>query len=74
MKTYPIIRLLAASFLGFTALPLQAGISVSTDFEGGSAIIESIDTENRLIRFMPGGDPKETAVGSMRLQHGGGTP
>lgn len=58
MKTYPIIRLLAASFLGFTALPLQAGISVSTDFEGGSAIIESIDTESRIVRFMPGGDPQ----------------
>src|SRR5690606_8613805 len=31
---------------------------VSTDFEGGSATVDAIDQESRIIRFMPGGDPQ----------------
>ena len=32
-------------------------LRVSTDFEGGSARVESVDQLARVIRFMPGGDP-----------------
>lgn len=35
-----------------------AELVVSTDFEGGSARVESIDQAARVIRFMPGGDPE----------------
>lgn len=42
----------------FFASALEAELSVSTDFEGGSAIVESIDEEASLIRLMPGGDPQ----------------
>ncbi len=34
-----------------------ADVKVRTDFEGGSALIESIDQTNKTIRFTPGGDP-----------------
>ncbi len=37
---------------------VAAELRVSTDFEGGSAHVESIDSTKRLIRFMPGGDPQ----------------
>lgn len=40
------------------ALPAAAELTVSTDFEGGSARVESIDQPTRTIRFMPGGDPQ----------------
>src|SRR4051812_27409642 len=32
-------------------------LRVSTDFEGGSARVESVDQAARVIRFVPGGDP-----------------
>ena len=35
-----------------------ADLRVATDFEGGSARVESIDQAARVIRFMPGGDPE----------------
>jgi len=35
-----------------------AELRVSTDFEGGSARVESIDQATRMVRFMPGGDPQ----------------
>ena len=35
-----------------------AELRVSSDFEGGSARVESIDQAARVIQFMPGGDPK----------------
>ncbi len=35
-----------------------AELRVSTDFEGGSAIIESVDQAERVVRLMPGGDPQ----------------
>ncbi|MGV3756166.1 MAG: M14 family zinc carboxypeptidase [Verrucomicrobiota bacterium] len=35
----------------------SAEVKVTTDFEGGSAIIESIDQATKTIRFTPGGDP-----------------
>jgi hypothetical protein len=39
--------------------PLSPGeLRVRTDFEGGSARVESIDQAARVIRFMPGGDPE----------------
>lgn len=34
-------------------------LSVATDFEGGSAIVESINQETRTIRIHPAGDPAE---------------
>ena len=37
---------------------LGGELRVSTDFEGGSAILQAIDQENRVIRVMPGGDPQ----------------
>jgi hypothetical protein len=33
-------------------------LRVSTDFEGGSARVESIDQEKRIVHMMPGGDPQ----------------
>ncbi|HEY1173810.1 MAG TPA: M14 family zinc carboxypeptidase [Verrucomicrobiae bacterium] len=38
-------------------LTAAAEVKVRTDFEGGSAHIESIDQTNKVIRFTPGGDP-----------------
>jgi hypothetical protein len=35
-----------------------ADLEVRTDFEGGSARVESIDQTARVIRLMPGGDPQ----------------
>ena len=56
MKTIglPLIVMSAAlSVAGFAA-----DLRVSTDFEGGSAKVESIDQTASVIRFMPGGDPQ----------------
>ncbi|MCB1206646.1 MAG: zinc carboxypeptidase [Verrucomicrobiae bacterium] len=44
-------------FSGFCALPAFADLRVSTDFEGGSATVDSIDEGRREIRIRPGGDP-----------------
>lgn len=38
-------------------LPVFAEVRVSTDFEGGSATVDSIDEGKREIRIRPGGDP-----------------
>jgi len=48
-----------AGFLGLGALGTAEGadLRVSTDFEGGSARVESIDQAGRVVRFVPGGDP-----------------
>src|SRR5215213_565719 len=51
------------AFYTTSALLMLAGpasavdLRVSTDFEGGSARVESVDPAARVIRFMPGGDP-----------------
>lgn len=37
--------------------PLYAGLSVKTDFEGGSATVDGIDETKREIHLRPGGDP-----------------
>jgi hypothetical protein len=37
---------------------IAADVRVSTDFEGGSARVESIDQTTRTIRLMPAGDPQ----------------
>jgi hypothetical protein len=37
--------------------PLYAGLSVKTDFEGGSATVDAIDETKREIHLRPGGDP-----------------
>lgn len=37
--------------------PLYAGLSVKTDFEGGSATVDAIDESKREIYLRPGGDP-----------------
>ena len=50
--------LYAASAILVLAGPASAmDLRVSTDFEGGSARVESVDQAARVIRFMPGGDP-----------------
>ena len=50
--------LLAGCFVAFILEAHAADLRVSTDFEGGSAKVESIDQTARVIRFMPGGDPQ----------------
>lgn len=37
--------------------PLYGGLSVHTDFEGGSATVDAIDETKREIQIRPGGDP-----------------
>lgn len=49
----------AALALASCACRAEAGeLRVSTDFEGGSAAVQSVDQDQRLIRLMPGGDPQ----------------
>ena len=48
-------HIIALALLTCTA---AADLRVSTDFEGGSARIESIDQAARIIRFMPDGNPQ----------------
>ena len=50
--------LLAGCFVAFILEAHAADLRVSTDFEGASAKVESIDQTARVIRFMPGGDPQ----------------
>lgn len=48
-----------ALLLSLLSLSAWAGeLKVSTDFEGGSAIVESIDAAAHMVRLMPGGDPQ----------------
>src|SRR5438477_533546 len=47
----------ASAILLLAGLASAMDLRVSTDFEGGSARVESIDQAARVIRFMPGGDP-----------------
>lgn len=42
----------------FTCTSVAADLRVSTDFEGGSAKVESIDQAARVIHFMPDGNPQ----------------
>lgn len=44
-------------FAVLTATAQCGELRVSTEFEGGSATVESVDQATRTIRFMPGGDP-----------------
>lgn len=49
------------TFVALLAVAVCGGaaeLRVSTEFEGGSAIVESIDQDARVIRVMPGGDPQ----------------
>jgi len=52
---------LTRAFLLFLPLAvsgnLRAGLTVKTDFEGGSALVDSIDDAKREIHLRPGGDP-----------------
>ena len=48
---------LCACILLVWATAVRAEITVSTDFEGGSAKIVSVDQATKTIRIMPGGDP-----------------
>lgn len=50
-----VIRLLCAWLLSLAA---HAELSVTSEFEGGSARVLSIDQATRTIRFMPAGDPE----------------
>lgn len=49
---------LLAGLLILAVFVEAAELRVSTDFEGGSALVESIDQAARVIRLMPGGDPQ----------------
>lgn len=55
MKPFPFLALMTL-LLAETAFAGE--LRVSTDFEGGSARIESVDPAARVIQFMPGGDPE----------------
>jgi len=44
-------------FLLLAVAASSAGLTVATDFEGGSAKVLAVDEAARAIRFMPGGDP-----------------
>ena len=44
-------------FFAILSAPLYAGLSVKTDFEGGSATVDGIDETKREIHLRPGGDP-----------------
>lgn len=46
------------AFVLLTCTSIAAELRVSTDFEGGSAKVESIDQAARVIRFMPDGNPQ----------------
>ncbi len=53
-------RILGALFLALGTIhdPARgAELQVSTDFEGGSALVEAIDSAKREIQIRPGGDP-----------------
>jgi len=52
------MKLVALGILLLAGVASAADLRVSTDFEGGSAKVESIDQAARLIRFMPDGDPQ----------------
>lgn len=47
-----------ALLLALPAVATSAELRVSTDFEGGSARVESVDQASRTIRFTPAGDPQ----------------
>lgn len=51
-------RTLVSFALAFMASTAMAGVSVHTDFEGGSARVVTLDAETRTITLMPGGDSK----------------
>src|SRR3954447_9549230 len=58
MKPSIVRALYASSAMLVLAGPAPAmDLRVSTDFEGGSARVESVDQAARVIRFTPGGDP-----------------
>lgn len=52
MNSFRILLLLFAAVAN-----LRAELLVSTDFEGGSGLVESIDSVSREIHLRPGGDP-----------------
>jgi hypothetical protein len=47
----------ASALLVLAGLAPAMDLRVSTDFEGGSAGVESVDQSARVIRFRPAGDP-----------------
>ncbi len=51
----PLVFALCALFVSVSA---RAELSVTSNFEGGSAHVLSIDQNSRTIRFMPAGDPE----------------
>ncbi|MBI3881430.1 MAG: zinc carboxypeptidase [Verrucomicrobia bacterium] len=53
-----MMRLVTSLTLSFVALAARCEIRIFTDFEGGSARVESIDQQTRTIRFSPAGDAK----------------
>jgi hypothetical protein len=46
-----------AALLALGAGGVRAELTVTTDFEGGSAVVEAIDRERREVHVRPGGDP-----------------
>jgi hypothetical protein len=57
MRPLLALRLFLQAALLLSLAPASAELSVSTDFEGGSALVESIDEAAREVRLRPGGDP-----------------
>lgn len=53
VATYLLLAVMAAASPG----AVLAELSVSVDFEGGSAVVDAIDPERRAIHVRPGGDP-----------------
>jgi hypothetical protein len=59
MHTFYRLRFLAALSVGIvSALSLPAALSISSDFEGGSARVLAVDSETQTIRISPAGDLK----------------
>jgi len=51
--TTRIALLIAGTLLGPTLVNVAPALSVSIDFEGGSAKVEGIDQQERLVRIVP---------------------
>lgn len=56
MKMHAASVLIGVMLAGCAA-SLRAELAVTTDFEGGSAVVDAIDPVRREIRVCPGGDP-----------------
>lgn len=58
VSPWSVFRTLSLALVTSLACANAAELRVSTDFEGGSAIVESVDQTEKMVRVMPGGDPQ----------------